>query len=236
MNITIKNITKVYDNKQVLNIEDFTIEKGKIIGIVGANGAGKSTLVKIIGGLEKASDGRLLYDGESDFNKIYKEVTVVFQHPYLLATSVYNNIAYPLKLRRFKKTIIKNVVNILMEDMKIKDLEKQRASTLSGGERQKVALARALAFNPSLLLLDEPTANIDPNSMVIMENMIKKINKIKGTSIIIVTHNLAQAKRLCHKVIVMDKGEIVEEGDVEEIMHKPQNIITRSLINKELIS
>jgi tungstate transport system ATP-binding protein len=236
MNISIKNITKEYDNKLILNIDNYNIKKGKIIGIVGANGAGKSTLVKILGGLEKASGGRLLYDGEQDFNKIYKEITVVFQHPYLLTTSVYNNIAYPLKLRKFKKQEIKNEVNKLMEDVEIKDLEKQRANTLSGGERQKVALARALAFNPSLLLLDEPTANIDPNSMVIMENMIKKINKTKGTTIIIVTHNLAQAKRICDKVIVMDRGEIIEAGDIEEIMQNPQNIVTRNLINKEFIS
>lgn len=236
MNISIKNITKEYDDKLILNIDNLIIKKSKIIGIVGSNGAGKSTLVNIIGGLEKASGGRLLYDGEQDLNKIYKEITVVFQHPYLLMTSVYNNIAYPLKLRKFKKHKIKNEVIMLLEDMEIRDLEKQRANTLSGGERQKVALARALAFNPSLLLLDEPTANIDPNSMVIMENMIKKINKTKGTTIIIVTHNLAQARRICDKVIVMDRGEIIEEGDIEEIMQNPQNIVTRNLINKEFIS
>lgn len=236
MNLSIKNITKEYHNKCVLDIDNLHIQKGQIIGIVGANGAGKSTLVKIIGGMEKASEGKLIYQGQHDFNKIYKEVTLVFQHPYLLATSVYNNIAYPLKIRKFKSSEIKNRVNALMQEMGIKNLAKQRSNTLSGGERQKVALARALIFNPSLLLLDEPTANIDPNSMTIMENMIKKVNKSKGTTIIIVTHNLAQAKRLCEKVIVMDKGKIIEEGEVEKVMLNPQNIVTRNLINKEIIS
>ena len=236
MNLSIKNITKEYHNKCVLDIDNLHIQKGQIIGIVGANGAGKSTLVKIIGGMEKASEGKLIYEGQHDFNKIYKEVTLVFQHPYLLATSVYNNIAYPLKIRKFKSSEIKNRVNALMQEMGIKNLAKQRSNTLSGGERQKVALARALIFNPSLLLLDEPTANIDPNSMTIMENMIKKVNKSKGTTIIIVTHNLAQAKRLCEKVIVMDKGKIVEEGEVGKVMLNPQNIVTRNLINKEIIS
>lgn len=235
MNISVENLLKEYDNKPVLNIDHHSIREGKIIGVVGANGAGKSTFIKILGGLEKPTRGRILYNGIQDFNKIYRDVTVVFQQPYLLDSTVQNNIAYPMKVRKYKKQDIKHRVDALMREMGIEDLKNQRANTLSGGEKQKVALARAVSFYPSLLLLDEPTANIDPNSMVVMEKMIKKINEAHKTTIIIVTHNLTQAKRLCDEVIVMNTGKIVEIGSVEQVMLKPQNPITRNLIHKELL-
>ncbi|HHT50443.1 MAG TPA: ATP-binding cassette domain-containing protein [Eubacteriaceae bacterium] len=208
MDIFIENLTKEYENKRVLDIDTLNINQGRIIGIVGSNGAGKSTLIKILGGLEQPDSGSISYNGEKDFDKIYRDITIVFQQPYLLVSNVYNNIAYPLKVRKYKNSDIKNRVNTIMKDMGIDYLAKQKARTLSGGERQKVALARAIIFNPSLLLLDEPTANIDPDSMNTMEDTIKKFNKTNGSTIIIVTHNPEQAKRLCDEIIVMDKGKI----------------------------
>lgn len=236
MQISIENLTKEYSEKQVLNIGNHRMHKGKIMGIVGANGAGKSTLIKILGGLEKPTRGNIFYNGVQDFNQIYRDITVVFQHPYLLSTDVFHNIAYPMKVRKYKKKDIKNRVNTLLHEMEIENLKDQRANTLSGGEGQKVALARAISFYPSLLLLDEPTANIDPNSMVVMEKMIKKINQSHKTTIVIVTHSLAQAKRLCTEIMVMDKGKIIEAGNVKQVMFHPQNRITKNLIQKESIT
>ena len=141
-----------------------------------------------------------------------------------------------MKVRKYKKKDIKNRVNTLLHEMEIENLKDQRANTLSGGEGQKVALARAISFYPSLLLLDEPTANIDPNSMVVMEKMIKKINQSHKTTIVIVTHSLAQAKRLCTEIMVMDKGKIIEAGNVKQVMFHPQNRITKNLIQKESIT
>lgn len=106
-----------------------------------------------------------------------------------------------------------------MKEMEIEHLAKQKARTLSGGERQKLALARAIIFNPSLLLLDEPTANIDPDSMNTMEGMIRKFNKIRKATIIIITHNPAQAKRLCDEIIIMDKGKIIKKVENKDFNH-----------------
>lgn len=219
MNIIIKNISKEYENKRVLDIDTLNIDKGRIIGIVGSNGAGKSTLIKILGGLEKPNSGSISYNGQRDFQKVLRDITIVFQHPYLLVTNVYNNIAYPLKVRKCKKSDIKNRVNAIMKEMEIEHLAKQKARTLSGGERQKLALARAIIFNPSLLLLDEPTANIDPDSMNTMEGMIRKFNKIRKATIIIITHNPAQAKRLCDEIIIMDKGKIIKKVENKDFNH-----------------
>lgn len=210
MKVSIQNITKEYENKRVLDIPQHCFSQGKITGIVGVNGAGKSTLIRILGGLEEPSQGQVFYNGDPEFEKYYREITLVFQHPYLLSSSVYHNIAYPLKVRKWPRKDIQHCVKQTMQELDIEHLRDQRATTLSGGERQKVALARAGCFNPSLLLLDEPTANIDPHSIQVLESYIKKLNREKGTTIIIVTHNMEQAQRLCDERITMEEGRIIE--------------------------
>lgn len=235
MKLQLTNLQKYYEERCVLNIENQTIEKGSFIGIVGPNGAGKSTLIKIIAGLIEASSGTISYDGNRLNTAIQQNMTLVFQKPYLLRTSVFNNIAYPLILRKVKKGDIDRRVSEVMKSLDIESLKDQKAWTLSGGETQKVALARAIVINPSLLLLDEPTANIDPSSVLVMEENIKKFHEESRSTIIMITHNLQQSRRLCKEVAFMNDGNIVEFDSVDNVFNHSKNILTEKFIKGELI-
>lgn len=236
MKLKIENLTKEYNGKIILNIENMTIEQGTVTAIIGANGAGKTTLLNIIGKLNSQTTGNVTYV-DQELIKIYpkSEMTLVFQNPYLIRTTVEKNIAYPLKLRGWSNLDIEERIHQLTDELGLEKLRKRKVWKLSGGEIQKVALARALSFRPKLLLLDEPTANIDPATTGEIERMLAKINKEEGTSILFVTHNLPQAKRVCNKLIFLNKGELIEEGNCREILKNPVNSLTRQFIEGELL-
>lgn len=201
---------KKYDDNIILDIQNLEIEEGKITGITGPNGAGKSTLLNILGGIDTDFIGKIKYD-DLDFNKeIAKNMTFVFQKPYLFRRTVYDNIAYPLRLRNVNKETEESLVKEIIKDLEIGDLIDKKGHRLSGGESQKVALARGLVFIPKLLLLDEPTSNIDPESIKIMEREILKFNKKTNSTVIIVTHNLEQSQRICDNIIYLQGGRIGE--------------------------
>ncbi|WP_432665917.1 ATP-binding cassette domain-containing protein [Wukongibacter baidiensis] len=231
MDIRIEGLVKIYGERTVVNIENMTLEKGRVYGVIGPNGAGKSTMLKIVAGLEDSSRGKTLYNENPLNDEILKNITYMSQRPYLLRTSVFNNISYPLKIRKYDKRDIEDKVNEIMKELGISDLSSQLATSLSGGESQKVALARALVFEPEILLLDEPTANIDPNSIELIEKVIAKRNTEKGMTAIIITHNMGQAKRLCDEVIFMDKGKVVECGKSEKLISNPQKDETKRFLS-----
>lgn len=218
MEISIKGLSKVYGERTVLNIESLLFESNKLYGIIGPNGAGKSTLLRIISGIEQNTFGEIYYNRCILNEQISKLITFMSQRHYLLKTSVFNNIAYPLKIRKQSKKTIESKVNEIMMELQLFDLRDQLATSLSGGEAQKVALARALIFEPQLLLLDEPTANIDPNSMKLIEKVILKRNNEKKGTTIMITHNMSQARRLCDEVIFMNKGEIEVKKSEKHIL------------------
>lgn len=235
MDIKITGLTKQYQHKEALKIPSLAINRNSLLGLIGPNGAGKSTLAKLIAGIEYPSSGLLSYDGKAMNPELQQKITLVFQKPYLLRTTVFNNIAYPLKLRNLSRSVIEERVANIIKDFEIEALSKQNAWTLSGGEAQKVALARALVFKPSLLILDEPTANIDPASIVLMEKMIKKAHAMENTSTIIVTHNILQAKRLCTDILFMNNGEAIEMDQATKLLERPSNLLTKQFLEGELI-
>lgn len=217
MEIRINNLTKHYENRTVLNIDSLLFERNRFYGIIGPNGAGKSTLLRIIAGLEQSDGGDILYDSGTIHKKLYKDITYMSQRYYLMKTTVFHNIAYPLKLRKFSKKLIESKVDNIMRELQLDPLRDQLATKLSGGESQKVALARALVFEPKLLLLDEPTANIDPDSMKLIENMILKRHKYKIGTTIMVTHNIDQAKRLCDEILIINRGKLETPECADEL-------------------
>lgn len=208
MEVIASNLRKCYNNKPVLDIDKIVIPRGKITGITGSNGSGKSTLLNLISGLDLEYSGTITYDNNSLNNDIMKRMTYVFQKPYLFRRSVIENIQYPLKIRKIEQKDIKSLSDDILDRLEVSELKFKKGHLLSGGESQKVALARAIVFNPELLLLDEPTSNIDPESMKIMEREIIDFNKRTKATIIIVTHNLQQSERLCSSVICLEEGKI----------------------------
>lgn len=233
MDILLENIKKSYEDKTVLDIGSCSIRNGHITGIIGPNGAGKSTLLKIISGIEPPDHGMIRFNGSPEIPQ--KKITLVFQKPYLLSASVKKNITYPLKIRGCNPTEAEHRADILMDKLSLTDLKKKKAWKLSGGETQKTALARALSFDPELLMLDEPTANIDPHSTSEIEKILKEVNAQQNTTILIVTHNLAQAKRLCDDIIMMHNGHITECGPCKKMLSSSDSIITRKFIEGELL-
>lgn len=203
MEIKIENLEKYYGERKILDIKNLTIEKSRITGITGPNGCGKTTLLNIVAGLDKAYRGEITYNGVKLNRQIIDNMTIVFQKPYLFKRSVYDNISYPLKVRGKSKEEAKELVLNIIKNLEIEGLMNKKAHLLSGGESQKVALARALIFKPQLLLLDEPTSNIDPDSIEVLEREILRFNKEMEGTVIIVTHNIEQCKRLAHRIIEM---------------------------------
>lgn len=235
MELCMKNLTKEYEGRTVLDIEELQIEDGVLCGMIGPNGAGKSTLLNLVAGLMKPSAGTLLYGVGKSIPAPHRDMTMVFQTPYLIRTTVEKNIAYPLKLRGWDHNKIEERVRELTTELGLTEFRKQKCWKLSGGETQKVALARALSFHPKLLLLDEPTANVDPSTTAEIERMLRKINETEKTTIILITHNLVQARRLCNQVLFMDRGKVVEYGSVERVLKTPEHELTRKFVEGELL-
>lgn len=235
MKIVGRNIQKEYNGVKVLDVDCITIDQGSFCAIIGPNGAGKTTLMKMIAGLDSPTQGQIGY-GEEPTTQIPKEeITMVFQRPYLLHTTVAKNIGYPLRIRKWPKLEIRKTVENLADDLGLSALLERKAWTLSAGEKQKTALARALSFRPKLLLLDEPTANIDPGSTLDIETMLKKRNNEDGTTIVFITHNLSQAKRLCDKIYFLHEGKLVEFGEREQVLQYSKNELTKRFLAGEII-
>lgn len=234
--IELKNIVKSYGEKEVLNIESLKISRGKICGIMGPSGAGKSTLLRIINGLEKPTSGSICFDGKKvSFPpelSLRRRMTMVFQKPVLFSTTVYNNVIYGLKVRGREN---RQKVLQAIEFVGLKGMEKRNALSLSGGEAQRIALARAIVLEPELLLLDEPTANLDPANVEIIENLLLELNSKKNTTILIVTHNIFQAKRISEEVVFMKNGFVIEKGPTNKVFSRPSASQTAAFIKGEMI-
>lgn len=212
MELGIHNLRKRYQNDVVLDIDKLTIEEGVITGITGPNGSGKTTLLNIIAGIEDCYEGKILYGGKLYSDDIKLKTTLVFQKPYLFRRSVFDNIAYPLNLRKVHGDTVQEKVREIGDLLGINELMNKKGHQLSGGESQKVALARAMVMEPELLLLDEPTASLDPESVVKIEKSVTEYQEWKGCTVVIITHNIEQSRRLCDRVICLERGKVVLNG------------------------
>ena len=201
MEVRLEQVSKQYGSKQVFANLNEIFESGKITGLVGDNGAGKSTLLRLIAGLDLDYSGHIYYDGKRLSKSLYQQMTMVFQTPYLLKRSVYDNIAYPLQIRHRSAAEIRQKTEAMIARLGIEKLADQYAHKLSGGESQKVALARALIFEPDLVLLDEPMSGIDAASVRFMEEMIQEYVREYHKTVIMITHNARQAQELCDRIV-----------------------------------
>lgn len=208
MEVVINNL--LYKNQDFeLKINNQVFKEGNIYGLLGANGSGKSTLLKIISGEIKEYDGEISYKNEYDQLVTPKRlISVLSQKPYIFKTTVEENIKMAIKW----STKPVEEIDSILESLELKDYLKRDATLLSGGEMQRVAIARVLVQNLDLMLFDEPTASIDPKNTRIIEEAIKRSKK-EDRCIVVVTHNIYQALRICDKIIFMKEGTILEEID-----------------------
>lgn len=210
MRIECKNLKKSYGDNLILDIPSFVIESGEFLGIVGENGCGKSTLLHILAGLEQDFQGEVSYDENRTVKEVQKEMTLVMQRPYMFSRSVRQNLMYPLKVRGMGSAEIKKKVKRSAEVFGLTELMEQRADRLSGGEMQKLNLARGLIFQPGLLMLDEPTANVDRAFTEKIEASLLEYYQEYRPTMILVTHAREQAGRLCSRVIRLERGKNYE--------------------------
>jgi ABC-type sulfate/molybdate transport systems ATPase subunit len=233
-NLRLEGIEKEYRSIKALDDVTFNAEGGRIVAMIGVNGAGKSTLLKIIAGLEKPDKGRILLNDQTISRRDLRQIaTLVFQRTAMFSMTVYDNMAFGLKIRKQSRPEIKTRITEALHDVGLKDFEKRRAKKTSGGEMQRIALARAFLLEPKILLLDEPTANLDPHSATIIENAIVK-RKNDQIIILLATHNLSQARRLGDEIVHIHAGRIIERAASKEFFDNPRSETTRKFLKGEL--
>ena len=241
--ITLSSVKKSYKSAEgevtALKGVDLSIERGEIYGIIGLSGAGKSPLIRCINMLERPTEGKVIVDGkdlttlsEADLRKERKGIGMIFQHFNLLSSAtVYDNVAFPLRLANADDETIRKKVEPLLALVGLADKAQQYPAQLSGGQKQRVGIARALAAGPKVLLSDEATSALDPQTTKSILQLIADINKKLGLTVVIITHEMQVIKDVCDKVAVIADGVIAEKGSVVDIFTKPQNPITREFVS-----
>ena len=224
--IKIENVSKFYGSFQALDCVSLEAKAGEFLTILGSSGSGKTTLLKIIAGFEAANRGQILINGQDIAGKkpYERNIGMLFQNYALFPhMTVAENIAYPLKLRKLPKDEIAERVNSIIKLIKLDGMEKRLPKQLSGGQQQRCALARAIVYDPPLLLLDEPLGALDKNLRHEMQFEIKRIQKELGITTISVTHDQEEALTMSDKICIMSHGVIQQCSSPEEIYKKPKN-------------
>jgi tungstate transport system ATP-binding protein len=235
----VHDLQKDYARRRVLSIDALEVYRGEILALVGPSGAGKSTLLRLLNFLETPSQGWIEFEGERFGSgqemplELRRRVTTVFQRPMLLDRSVWDNVVYGLRLRGQRDT--HELAQATLKQVGLEGFSGQRARSLSGGEAQRVALARALVLRPEVLLLDEPTANLDPYNVGLIENIVRQANQEQNTTVVVVTHNVFQAHRLAQRVALLLGGKLVEAGDTRQFFESPADPRTRAFVNGEMV-
>ncbi|MFD5215918.1 methionine ABC transporter ATP-binding protein [Microbacterium sp. NPDC058345] len=236
--VTLSDVTKTYppaakgdDVVTAVAGVDLEIERGDVFGIIGYSGAGKSTLVRLINALEPATSGSIHVDGvditalpERELRRVRGGIGMIFQQFNLFsAKTVKANIAYPLKLAGWLKADIDERVAELLRFVGLSDKAKAYPEQLSGGQKQRVGIARALATRPAILLADEATSALDPQTTHEVLALLKRVNEEQGVTIVVITHEMDVIQTIATKVAVMERGRVIEQGDVFQVFSDPQN-------------
>ena len=225
------DLSVVLGQKLILDKINCKIKSNSITAVLGPNGAGKSIFLQIINGLVSIQSGRLTFNSTQNNQEIREQQAMVFQTPVLLRRTVMANMQFVSNLRNQKSNqLLKN----LLDKVGLEGSEEKPARLLSGGEKQRLSMARALIVNPNLLLLDEPTANLDPYSLNLIEDLVLEENSI-GKTVIFTTHDMSQAKRLATDVIFLNKGKVLEQTVSKTFFKKPKSFEAQKYINGEIL-
>jgi tungstate transport system ATP-binding protein len=235
----LEQVTRQYGERLALDIPELEVQHGEVLALVGPSGAGKSTLLRLLNFLEPPSAGTIWFQGMPVRRDhplaldLRRQVTMVFQRPILFSTSVVNNVAYGLQIRQTPQA--RSQAHAALEQVGLAHLADKPTHTLSGGEMQRVALARAIVLAPRVLLLDEPTANLDPYNVQVIERIIAELHQQHTTTIILVTHNVFQARRLAQRVALLLAGQIIEIADTTAFFEAPKDARTAAFVRGEMI-
>ncbi len=217
---------------------DLNIQHGEIFGIIGRSGAGKSSLIRTINRLEQPSGGRVLIDqvdiAEYDEDKLValrRRIGMIFQHFNLMsAKTVWQNVELPLKVAGVAKAERQRKVRELLELVGLQEKHHVYPAQLSGGQKQRVGIARALVHDPDILLCDEATSALDPETTASILELLRDINRRLGLTVVLITHEMAVIRDICHRVVVLERGEVVEQGEVWRVFGTPRHEVTRTLL------
>jgi tungstate transport system ATP-binding protein len=227
--IEVAGITHRYDERAVLHNINLSVDRGTVFALIGPTGAGKTTLLRIVDLLEVPSAGGIYFDGKCiplsgrQRLEIRRRMSFIHQKPQVFNLSVYDNVAYGLRWRGEEKGRIASRVDHILEMVGLEGYKNRNARTLSGGEAQRVALARSLVLEPEVLLLDEPTANLDPISIAKIEQLISHAARQRNTTMIMATHDISQGQQLADRIGVLLSGRLVQTGNATDIFYSPQN-------------
>ncbi|MEX3527076.1 MAG: methionine ABC transporter ATP-binding protein [Burkholderia sp.] len=240
--IEIRNLSQRFAGPQgwveALHNVNLTIPRGEVFGIIGRSGAGKSTLVRTINLLPRLTEGNVVVDGRdltllsaADLRAARRDIGMIFQHFNLLSSrTVYENVALPLELASVKRAEIEATVLPLLDLVGLTAQKDRYPAQISGGQKQRVGIARALASKPKVLLSDEATSALDPETTRAILDLLRKINRELGLTIVLITHQMEVIKRVCDRVAVLDAGRVVETGPVIDVFMQPHHEVTRALI------
>jgi tungstate transport system ATP-binding protein len=239
MSLGISGLVKAFGARSVLGGIDLRVEPREIFAVVGPSGAGKTTLLRCLDFLVRPESGTILYDdaaaptGAAALLALRRRIGMVAQNPFLFRGTATYNVSFGLCIRDVEGGELEQRTAEALQSVRLSDLAGARASLLSAGEAQRVAFARAVVVRPDLLLLDEFTANLDPANVNILEGAVREYNRETGATIVLVTHNMFQAKRLAHRVALLLDGRIVEVGPVKEFFENPQDPRTLAFVRGE---
>ena len=240
--IAMESVSKSYNHAKktvsALQSVSLVVEKNDICGIIGLSGAGKSTLIRCLATLVTPSSGKILFQGQEiasmegkSLRNFRRKIGMIFQHFNLLSSrTVAGNIAYPLEIAEVSKEVLDKRVDELLGLVGLQEKKGVYPSQLSGGEKQRVGIARALANHPEVLLCDEATSSLDPKTTREILNLLKNIHKKLGITIVLITHEMEVVKQICNRVAVIEGGKIVEEGAVVEVFAEPQHMTTKHFL------
>ncbi len=232
----LESVRHRYADRVVLDIERLEVGRGETLAVIGPSGSGKSTLLRLLQFLERPASGRLWFEDRAVDSEppvdVRRRVTTVFQRPIVLSRSVRANLAYGLRVRRVAAR--PGEIDHLLDGLGLAPLAHAPARTLSGGEIQRVSFGRALAFDPEVLLLDEPTANLDPRNVRLVEDMIRE-RQSQGVTIVLATHQIFQARRLAHRTALLLDGQIIEAAPTADLLDHPTDPRTKAFLSGDMI-
>jgi D-methionine transport system ATP-binding protein len=240
--ISLQNVTKVFESNgnpvHAVNDISLDVEKGEIFGVIGFSGAGKSTLIRCVNLLERPTSGKIFINNKDmteldqvALRKTRQKIGMIFQHFNLLhSRTVFGNIAYPLKLAKFSKAEITKRVTELLQFVGLEDKASYYPDQLSGGQKQRVGIARALATSPDILLCDEATSALDPQTTDAILQLLKKVNKEYGITVLMITHEMNVIREICDRVAVMENGKVIEQGTVFDVFSQPDSRTAKNFV------